>query len=744
MRSFILPLVAIAVSAWSPFASSATTLTLYESKGYIGKFFPTDEAAADNWFSRSKDILGNNRCRRYYYGTPPIPGVTPGTGGHRDAIIQDGAWTSCTAPWNVETGAFSIAEARECSTPFSDDRCDLEPHPATAEDIGGSSCGRGQTGNPIEAATGNKLQIEQDFSVPGSPWLSLVRRYNSNPNTIDGAFGRRTAHSLEYRLGSNDAGEFELYRPDGATRVFTSTLQAKPGVTGYLAKREEAGVVVGWAYDDDIGQVESYDLDGRIQRIDFIQGGHVLFGYTGANTHANTITDHFGRTLSLTLNAEGLIQKVTLPSGAEYTYSYLSQGRLSTVTKPGGRIRTYKWDEPTLDKAQLDIGQLTGIVDEANIRFASYGYNARRFAISTVHGTSAGKTSVDYAEDGTPTVTLPMGAKVTHQRGVFNGRTLSTGTTTSLCSGTSCNQTTTSGYDANGNLSSYIDEVGTKFCRSYDLARNLMLKEVTGLAATADCNMALASPPAGAWLTTTQWHAELRKPVVVASPNKRTMYAYDAAYRLTSVTTVSTTDQTGALGVSAPTVGASRTTSFAYNNFGQIVSEDGPRTDINDVTTFAYDASGNFTTMTNPLGHVTAYSAYDADGRVGRIQYPDGTESSFSYDNRGLLLTSTTAGLTTTFEYDNRGLLVKESQPAGKILTYEYDTAQRLVGIKDQRGAATRFAYNSGNGVTESKTLSAVGGLVRVTNQTFDWLNRPLVTTGAQEIGRPSGLMLRP
>ncbi|MDU9416374.1 hypothetical protein, partial [Pseudomonas sp. zfem005] len=50
---------------------------------------------------------------------------------------------------------------------------------------------------------------------------------------------------------------------------------------------------------------------------------------------------------------------------------------------------------------------------------------------------------------------------------------------------------------------------------------------------------------------------------------------------------------------------APRNWSYTYTASGQIETADGPRTDVQDVTRYAYDAQGHLISVTNALGHIT-------------------------------------------------------------------------------------------------------------------------------------------
>ncbi len=63
-------------------------------------------------------------------------------------------------------------------------------------------------------------------------------------------------------------------------------------------------------------------------------------------------------------------------------------------------------------------------------------------------------------------------------------------------------------------------------------------------------------------------------------------------------------------------VQAGRITSYTYNTLGLVETADGPRIDVNDVTTYEYDAQGNRTLVRDALGHETQITAYDAAGWI--------------------------------------------------------------------------------------------------------------------------------
>ena len=92
--------------------------------------------------------------------------------------------------------------------------------------------------------------------------------------------------------------------------------------------------------------------------------------------------------------------------------------------------------------------------------------------------------------------------------------------------------------------------------------------------------------------------------------------------------------------------------------------------------TYAYDAKGNMTSLTDPTGATTTY-AYDAKGNVTKVTNP--------------------LGQATTFTYDAKGNLASVTDPAGAATSYTYDAAGNVISITDAKGAVTQFVYDVRN-----------------------------------------------
>jgi RHS repeat-associated protein len=151
-----------------------------------------------------------------------------------------------------------------------------------------------------------------------------------------------------------------------------------------------------------------------------------------------------------------------------------------------------------------------------------------------------------------------------------------------------------------------------------------------------------------------------------------------------------------------------------YNNLGQVLTADGPRTDVSDVTTYTYyptTSAGNYTmgdlaSVTYALGHVTSITKYDGNGRPLSITDANGVVTTLTYTPRGWLKTRTVnATQTTTYDYDGVGQVTKITQPDGSYLSYTYDAAHRLTDIADSAGNQIHYTLDAMSNRTKEETF---------------------------------------
>ena len=159
-----------------------------------------------------------------------------------------------------------------------------------------------------------------------------------------------------------------------------------------------------------------------------------------------------------------------------------------------------------------------------------------------------------------------------------------------------------------------------------------------------------------------------------------TDYDYDSAGNLTQLKITDTATSTD------------RIWSYTYNSYGQVLTENGSRTDVSDQTAFSYYSCatgaecGQIHTITNAAGHVTTFDSYDQHGRPTQITDPNGLVTTLAYNLRGNLTSKSVGSEQTTYDYDDAQQLTRVTQPDGSYLQYSYDAAHRLISVADQDG----------------------------------------------------------
>ena len=286
-------------------------------------------------------------------------------------------------------------------------------------------------------------------------------------------------------------------------------------------------------------------------------------------------------------------------------------------------------------------------------------------------------------------------------------------------------------YDALGNLTSETDALGNTV--KYTYTPEGWLKTVTDAEGritryTYDRTGNVLTADHAGEQTETNTYNELGLLTTVTAAEGDTLYQYDEAGRLISVTqpngeTVSYTydshgnratmtypngrtvtytyDDMNRLVAVKGVDGA--TTKYSYDALGRRIATDGVKED----TTYAYDEVGNLVSQTTTGTYDLALSyAYDLSGRM----------TNESRTENGTTLTS-------VFTYDPLGQLTSFTRSDGQSESYAYDPAGNMTA-KTQNGAETRMTYNAANqlmqsvtgGETTKYTYDANGNLTRSEN----------------------------
>lgn len=643
-----------------------------------------------------------------------------------------------------------------------------------------------EEGNPIQISSGVKVQREIDYQGPGG--LQFTREYRgdrngwvhnfkvagidlgsppdfatrdsllSNLSCISG-IGAKTGLPYCFQqvnasfgvLSGTPANDFLLQRGHGRVLEFGTSINFNPAadINDRVTKITDAGgQTSGWAvYNSGNDATEYFDVSSsRLQRIVARNGLQKTLVYSDAGTPAIIaptagllvrVIDGFGRQLNFTYDSQGRMKALIEPAGgiSRYAYDEASSivlpgnspvGNLTSVTYPDDKKRIYWYNEQDQTANTNLPYALTGITDENGVRFATFKYDVTGKAVSTEHAGGAEKFTVSYpSADRQTHVIDPLGTPRDYNFQAVLGVLKNVGVFQAAGAGSPAVSNAFT-YDANGNVKTRRDFRGIVTSYNYDMSRNLEILRTEGVGQSEQR------------IVNTQWHPTYRLPLKTAEPKRITTFDYYPNGNLHTKTEQATTDLTGATGFSATLTGTPRTWTYTYNSVGQILTATGPRTDINDTTTYTYyDVTGDLKTVKNAAGHLTTYSNYDGNGRVQKIVDANGLTIDLTYTPRGWLSTRTVSGTdineTTSYLYDNVGQVQTITLPDSSVVTYGYDDAHRQNKITDSAGNSINYVLDAMGNIKAETIKDPNGVLAKTISRDYDALNRlKRVTGGAQ------------
>ncbi|WP_329953659.1 RHS repeat-associated core domain-containing protein [Stenotrophomonas sepilia] len=632
-------------------------------------------------------------------------------------------------------------------------------------------------GDPINTSTGNFYRQETDFESPSG--LMFRRFYNSSARAPGSSLGRQWRHLFDRRLevlapttgAAGDRTFIRAIRPDGSSELFTRT------PSGWIVDADVADVLVdreaGTGYALQLAanrQTEIYDATGLLKEVYDSAGRKLLsLQYSDATTPADvapvaglllTVGDVSGRTLNFKYDASSRLTTMMLPDGASQTFGYNPAGQLASVTYPDTTSKGYIYNETANSPTVAGTSFLTGIVDEKGVRYETikFDYNHRAYHAEFAGGVDT--TTLDYAAStwkGTLPVTVkgPLGA--TSKLGFVDtgkGRLMPAGG--SAACGDQCNQPYKAmTYDVNGYPASVTDFKGITTRTTYT-ADGLLAEQVD------------AADTPQQRTTTTTWDSALRLPLSRVVKNSAGVAVSSSSWKYNAlglevarceVDPANSAAVGYACGAATNAPAGVRQWTAAYCSavdatqcpqVGLVLAEDGPRSDVQDVTRYSYyltadesgcgvlggscHRAGDLQSEINALGQVTTRLAYDRNGRVSRLRDATGTIHDFGYSTRGKLTSITarnsvdgaasTNDRVTSLSYDATGNVASLVDPDGVSLSYTYDDAHRLVQINDGAGNHIRYTLDVAGNRTKEEVFDAGGGLKRSLSRVYNKLGQ--------------------
>ena len=247
-------------------------------------------------------------------------------------------------------------------------------------------------GNPIRPATGEKTQTEQDWNDGGVHPLHWVRHFRSYGVPAAG-LGENWSHPYASRLVVSGAeaivrlsdGGVALFRPDAAS----GTWRSDSGLDQLV------GTAQGWLFTDvkNERQMLFQTGTGLLLSITERNGWQLSLAYAAGRLAR--VTNAFGRRLVLAYDTQGRLSLVTLPDGNQIRYGFSGTGQLDSAVYPDGSFRRYVYEDTRWPNA------LTGIFDEAGVRYATFAYDAAGRAVQTLYVGGVNSFTLSYATSGT-------------------------------------------------------------------------------------------------------------------------------------------------------------------------------------------------------------------------------------------------------------------------------------------------------------------------------------------------------
>jgi YD repeat-containing protein len=495
-------------------------------------------------------------------------------------------------------------------------------------------------GDPVNIATGNVTLQATDFSsvTPGihpALQLSFARSYNSRTD-YSGPLGHGWTHTYDLVIIPSEAGGLVgVRRGSGQVLYFQDTgggtFSAPKGVHNQLALVSQQ-----YLFTTVEKIVHTFNEQGRLLSIADQHGNTLTMQYSSVDfpERLTGVGDAFGRTLQFEYGYNsGRITKMTDPGGGEYLYSYgttaeeQAKRNLAEVIYPSdGEVEkiSYEYNDPA------DEHNLTAVVDENGHRY-TYSYDSGDRAVSSADE-GGGTIALDWSAADSTELTNGRGYSMIHSRTMLDGIGYITGIAPAAENGGGCSSCGAVGgyaYDALHNLSSVTDARGVTRSFTYDSRGNMLtLTEAEGTALER--------------LTTYTPHPVFNKPATVTrqsadtpAQSAVTQFSYDAGTGSPLSITVNGY---------ADGQAESRTVTFPeYTAHGQLKKIDGPRTDVTDVTVFAYYSDTDTAVFnramlyrrTDASGGTTEFSGYNHFGQPGQITDVNGVITQLSHDARG-------------------------------------------------------------------------------------------------------------
>ena len=545
-----------------------------------------------------------------------------------------------------------------------------------------ASDGGGSEGASVHTGYGHYTRSELDLQMPGIDQAFRFGRSYCSADVSGSELGAGWHDNWETSLAVQGNNDVIATSPSGQ-QVYFKTL----GSGAFKNAAGAQGVTLTklastYELELDAKCTFIYNLSGKLLSERTQNGKSITMSYDG-NGRLNGITDTAGRTIVVTRDATNpaKIGSVKLPDNRQVSFTYDGSGRLWKVTDPRGKQTVYEYD------ANGKLWRVTnprGFYDVRNTYDAATGRVTQQQdhlnKITTYAWTPASHKTV---------VTDPYGKARTD---AYNSRMLLLSKTNEI------GDREAYSYDKNFNMIGTTDGRSNKQTLTYDSRGNILTRTTAAPLSQTE-----------SW----KYNADDQVSTHSDGMGNTTVRSYDGNGNLTKIlyadgTSVNYTINATTKLVDSMTDQRGKTWSYGYDAQGNRTSVTSP---LGNKTTYGYDVTGRQTSVTSPRGNVvgcgcaanyTTSSTFNDNDQKLTTTDPLGNVTTNTYDDNGNLWTVTNAlNKTWTFTYDELDRKTKTTGPGSVDTLYTYDDVGRLTSKTTPLGDKTTYGYDdAGHGTS--------------------------------------------